>query len=300
MYKLLRKWNVVLSDIEFLLSPEYRTPGRSKLFRDYLRIRIKASLNRWFHFKQERFLSYSVTVPDYDIFFVTFRQVFVHRTYYCEIESGSPRIIDCGGNIGMSVLYWKYLYPEARITVFEPSREVKEILKENIGRNNLADIEVVEAALSGEDGHAEIYIRGTTAVGNTLKLPIWETTQTKGDDVFYTVPTKRLSPYITEPLDILKLDVEGNEGIVLQDLAASGALKYVQECVMEYHYYPAAADNSLADILAIFKKNGMEAQFYFEENSTSQQLALSHSGSYAVSIKSVRASSLPAKETFHP
>jgi FkbM family methyltransferase len=43
-----------------------------------------------------------------------------------------PVIIDCGGNIGLSVLYFKYLFPNSVITVFEPSPPVFEILKENI------------------------------------------------------------------------------------------------------------------------------------------------------------------------
>jgi predicted O-methyltransferase YrrM len=42
-----------------------------------------------------------------------------------------PLILDCGANVGVSVLYFKRLYPDAEIIAFEPDEDVFAILKQN-------------------------------------------------------------------------------------------------------------------------------------------------------------------------
>ena len=49
-----------------------------------------------------------------------YEDIFINRVYEFEASRPDPRIIDCGSNIGMSVLYFKHVYPEARIVGFEP------------------------------------------------------------------------------------------------------------------------------------------------------------------------------------
>ncbi len=288
MYFLVHKILVIIGDIDHLLSPAYKHPRRGRLLLDYLRIRIKASLNRWFHFTHDHFLSFEVVVPNYEIFFSTFRQVFIWQTYYLDTDEQAPNIIDCGGNIGMSVLYWKYLYPEAHVTVFEPSREVIGALEENIRRNKLTNVVLVNAAVSATDGTTQIYVRGNAACGNTLSDIIAETTPHKRDIDSYEVKTVRLSDFIQDPVDMLKLDIEGNEGVVFKELAEKNVLEKVKQISLEYHYSPQATGNSLIDILSIFKKYGFEAQIYSEEYENTAQLALEQHGVYAFSMRTVR------------
>ncbi len=42
-----------------------------------------------------------------------FREIFVNRLYDTPLGSEAPAIIDCGSNIGMSILFFKNLYPRA-------------------------------------------------------------------------------------------------------------------------------------------------------------------------------------------
>lgn len=278
----------MLGDIDHLLSPAFTHPRRGRLFVDYVRIRIKASLNRWFHFTHDHFLSFEVVIPNYEIFFSTFKQVFIWQTYYLETDAEAPIIIDCGGNIGMSVLYWKYRYPNAHITVFEPSREVVDALEENIRRNKLTNVTLVRAAVSANEGVTQIYVRGNAACGNTIKDMVAETTPHKHAIDSYEVKTVRLSDFIPGPVDILKLDIEGNEGVVLKELAEHNALSKVKQIGLEYHYYPEAADNVLSDILHLLKSHGFEAQLYAEEYENSAQLTLERHGSYAINLRTTR------------
>src|SRR5690348_6625614 len=63
-----------------------------------------------------------------------YRELFLERVYEVEGLPDAPRIIDCGGNIGMSVIWFKQRYPQARITVFEADPALADILAENVQR----------------------------------------------------------------------------------------------------------------------------------------------------------------------
>jgi FkbM family methyltransferase len=281
------KIGLILDDIAYILSPQYSHAQRHRLVFDYLRLRVKASLNRWFHFSREHFLSYSVEVPDYETFFAIFRQIFVRHAYYFKANTSSPTIIDCGGNIGMSVLYYKYLYPEATIIVFEPSREVLGILRNNIARNALTSVTVVPAAVSSHAGKMQIHTRGAAACGNTLVGGTVNSHSNKGVSDSYEVDVVRLSNHVTGAIDALKLDIEGSEGVVIRELEQSGKLQQIHKIVMEYHYNPSNNENDLIPILQTFKNRGWETQFFFEEPKNNFSLALENGGEYPLSLATV-------------
>src|SRR4249919_2214160 len=50
-----------------------------------------------------------------------YREVFAQREYWFTTSNRHPVILDCGGNIGMTTLFFKAIYPDARIDVFEPA-----------------------------------------------------------------------------------------------------------------------------------------------------------------------------------
>jgi FkbM family methyltransferase len=289
MYAVYNKVVVILEDINYIFDKNYALEKRASFLLDYLRIRTKAFLTRWFHFKKEHFLGFCVEVVDYDIFLAIFRQVFVRNVYYFRSPTASPTIIDCGGNIGMTVLYWKYLYPDALVKVFEPSQEVIPTLKKNITLNNLKNIELHEVAVSDHERGATMHKRGAAACGNTLSSSIKNASVNKGE-ASYVVPTVRLSLFLKEKVDLLKMDIEGAEGIVFKELSDAGALENVKECVMEYHYYPQELQNNLVDLLGVLKKNEFDTQVYFEEHDTHQQFALSKFNSYSVMLKALKLS----------
>lgn len=272
MYTLLKKALILLSDIEQIFSPAYKHPKRAGMLLTYIRLRVKASLSRWFHFKKERFLSYTVEFPDYEIFFTTFRQVFVRHAYYFETDSPKPTIIDCGGNIGMSVLYFKYLYPNANITVFEPSKEVLPSIRHNIAHNKLTDVTLVEKAVSDTVGVATMLARGEAACGNTLKGEGMYHVKFSG--VSYDVETVILSPFVTGEIAFLKLDIEGSEGGVLRELDKAGVLAKIQAITMEYHDIPAYAENSLGEIIALLEKYNWKVEPFSEDAHTIYSLSL--------------------------
>ncbi|HKZ65867.1 MAG TPA: hypothetical protein VJ111_05915, partial [Chitinophagaceae bacterium] len=77
-------------------------------------------------FKRKRFKPYTSTfrghtlyVHDYASFRLGKNEMFKEKVYKFTSSKKNPYIIDCGSNIGMSILYFKSLYPEARILGFE-------------------------------------------------------------------------------------------------------------------------------------------------------------------------------------
>ena len=63
----------------------------------------------------------------------------------------------------------------------------------------------------------------------------------------------RLKDYLSEPIDFLKLDIEGAEREVLLDCA--GSLTNVDHLFVEYHGYPGE-QQGLADILRVIQAAG--------------------------------------------
>lgn len=61
----------------------------------------------------------------------------LQHAYQQAVASGKPPvIIDCGGNIGLSVLWFARRFPEARIVVIEPNNENFELLQRNTAHLN--------------------------------------------------------------------------------------------------------------------------------------------------------------------
>lgn len=57
-------------------------------------------------------------------------------------------MIDCGANIGVSLLYIKIRAPRARVSCFEPNPAARAVIEKNITANNLEkDVQIFPYAL---------------------------------------------------------------------------------------------------------------------------------------------------------
>lgn len=160
------------------------------------------------------------------------REIFVDLSYYFSARRPDPLILDGGSNIGMSVLFFKALYPEARVLAFEPAEPAHRLLLHNVERNRLIGVEVHQAALGRENGPVSFF-----ADANDLSTFGTSTRQERlPNPSKSTVAQRRLSEFIKEPVDLLKLDIEGAEDEVLDDLIDSGAIGRIDQLVVEYHH----------------------------------------------------------------
>ncbi|WP_315852995.1 FkbM family methyltransferase [Candidatus Laterigemmans baculatus] len=174
-----------------------------------------------------------------------FRCVFVNRSYEFRCDRQDPRIIDCGANLGVTVHFWKCLFPQARVTAFEPDPAICRMLRENC--SGLNSVEVIEAAVWNEDG--QLLFKSQGGVGGHLRGLTESTTQ--GGEL--GVRAVRLRDLLGEPVDLLKIDIEGAEIDVLHDCAER--LVNVDRLFVEYHAF-VDRPQRLAELVGILEQAG--------------------------------------------
>jgi FkbM family methyltransferase len=198
-----------------------------------------------------RCLNYSVRINDGPNFYILYKDIFVRRIYHFESQRPDPRILDCGSNIGLSILYFKHQYPKARIVGFEPDPDIFSYLEENVLANGMQDVRLIRAALSCGANASTFYSDGK--YGGSLS----ESVLSDGAQTWkrYEVPCTRLWKYLDEPVDFLKMNIEGSEWEVLSD--SESRLRQIKEMVVEYHHLPGLP-RTLHEILTMLHRQGFE------------------------------------------
>jgi FkbM family methyltransferase len=197
----------------------------------------------------EELLDYTVRINDGPNFYMLCKDIFCQRIYHFECSRPDPLILDCGANIGLSILYFKHVYPGSRITAFEPDPGILPILRDNLLTNGLEDVRLVEAAVAGRAGQQRMLCDGLYESRLVSSSP-----SSTGISATTLVPCVRLRDYLAEPVDFLKMNIEGAEGEVLQDCA--GRLSHVRRMVLEYHHQEGA--RPLHEILALIDGEGFD------------------------------------------
>jgi len=201
-------------------------------------------------------LGFSLVVPSRAMALHLYREIILSQVYAFSCASLNPLIIDCGSNVGMSVLFFKRLFPKAHIIAVEPDPETFGVLQRNISQNGLADVVLHNKAIADRDGTTSFYMNP----GNPGDLGM----STIGQGHLpkeLVVPAVRLSKLIgKERVDFLKLDIEGSETGVVDELAESGTLLFVDQMVIEYHHHIAGRREALSHILAVLVQNGFGYQ----------------------------------------
>ena len=138
--------------------------------------------------------------------------------------------MDCGANIGMAVLFFKAVRPDSEIVAFEPHPVTFARLVETIDSNGVHDVHAENAAVGDKDGTAAFYTHQSdrgSLIGSLDRS--W------GGDERLEIRIVHLSGWIREPVDFLKIDVEGAEYDVIDDLIETDAIRWVREAAIEYH-----------------------------------------------------------------
>ena len=189
------------------------------------------------------------------------RSIFVHLQYYFSTQLRDPYIVDGGSNIGMSVLFFKALYPSARVLAFEPAQPAHDLLVHNIEANGLRDVEVQRAALGSEDGEVLFYEDRDDPA--TFRM---STRAERLPGTASAVRQRRLSQLVGEEVELLKLDVEGAEADVIAELVDSGAISHIRQLVVEYHHQLDPTRDFLGAFLERLREQGFQYQIGANRN----------------------------------
>jgi FkbM family methyltransferase len=189
------------------------------------------------------------------------REIFVDLQYYFSTQAREPFIVDGGSNIGMSVLFFKALYPGARVLAFEPAQPAHDLLVRNVEANGLRDVEVHRAALGREDGEVPFFEDPDDPATFRMSARSERLPGTASP-----VPQRRLSHLLSEDVDLLKLDVEGSEDDVLAELVDSKAVSRIRQLVVEYHHQLDPTRDFLGAFLESLREQGFQYQVGAVEN----------------------------------
>jgi FkbM family methyltransferase len=86
------------------------------------------------------------------------REIFIKGDYRFNSEKDCPVILDCGANIGLATLFFKHLYPKARITCFEADPATASILQRNVEQNHLQEVSVHNLMLANVEEERLFYV----------------------------------------------------------------------------------------------------------------------------------------------
>lgn len=183
-----------------------------------------------------------------------YTSIFDGKIYDFQTNNPIPNIIDAGSNIGIATLFFKSKYPSANILCFEPDPYNFAILQQNILINNLQNVTIVEAALAKNTGFTSFYgeiDEGSDTRGNSIS-EIWGKQRSTTKAI--TVKAVQLSSYINHEIDLLKMDIEGAEQQVLEDLKEKLCL--VKALIIEVHETQKVYfDNTLQAVCNILQQN---------------------------------------------
>ena len=185
-----------------------------------------------------------------------YREIFARQYYHFVASTPSPVILDCGANVGMASIYFKWLYPNAKIEAFEPDPKTFGLLQRNLNANRL-DVETYNCALWDEDGELNFHVNASDP--GSLLMSV-DASRSKAEAI--KVPSRKLSNFIDGPIDFMKLDVEGAEHHVLNDLIKSGKLKQIRRMAIEYHHGIGGQKHCLAQFLEGLEAAGFEYQLH--------------------------------------
>jgi FkbM family methyltransferase len=150
------------------------------------------------------------------------KEIFIDEIYKQPFRP-DPYIIDCGANIGLSVIYLKRLSVDAEILAFEPDEKNFELLEKNIKSYGFERISIRKEAIWIENTNLQFAGEGSMS-SRIDKAPSRVTTQVKA---------VRLKDLLTRRVDFLKMDIEGAEFEVIKDIADH--LHFVNNLFLEYH-----------------------------------------------------------------
>jgi len=191
-----------------------------------------------------RLLGPTLLLTDVATFLPTYKEIFEHEIYKFRADSEFPKILDCGANIGLSVIYFKSLYPQSRIVAFEPDPKLGEVLAANLESFKIQDVEVINKAVWSVNTTLEFFSEGSDS--GRLSESIEGASR-------LSVETIRLAEFLHETVDFLKMDIEGAETEVLSDV--NDMLCNVKNIFIEYHSF-SSKPQTLTHLLGILDQAG--------------------------------------------
>lgn len=202
--------------------------------------------------KVAKFEKYLITYFNKAELNILLDEIFKKKIYDIELETTTPVIFDVGAHIGLATIFFSQSYPLARITSFEPNPNVFPLLEENIYFNNIHNVTLHNIALGKTSSKRTLFIdssnNGSFSTASFMK-DAWNGTQ---ESLGIEVVTEPLSKYINSTIDLVKIDAEGTEQEIIEELEESGKIRNIRNIIIEFH---PTEKQDIEKIKSILQKN---------------------------------------------
>ncbi len=152
-----------------------------------------------------------------------------------DLASAGGVVVDAGAHVGTFAA--TAAAHASWVVAVEPNPANLALLRANLERNGIQNVEVVEAALWPGEGEVQLDVTGPTSAGSVVS---------DGDGATLTVPTVDLDALVKRlgAVDLLKLDIEGAEFELLR-AASPATLARIDTIVGELHLWadPSSGDD---------------------------------------------------------
>lgn len=223
-------------------------------------LRKISKIKRYSRFKTDIF-GFPFFVIDSRSFIGQYKEIFNKEIYYFEANTSHPFIIDCGSNIGVSLLYFIKKYPNCEILGFEADPSLFKILMKNLEKFNNGRIKVFNKAVWDKNEKVVFSSEGADA-GRLEGLSQADMNNSK-----FEVNSISLKEYLNRNVALLKLDIEGAEVAVLKDIENN--LELVHRIFIEFHSF-SNKNQRLSEILRILEKNGF--RYFIQQTSIDNEM----------------------------
>lgn len=157
---------------------------------------------------------------DSESFVYQYLEIFQKEILFFKTNSQQPKIIDCGANVGVSVCFFKKIYPNSLISAFEPDPKIFKTLERNTKEFANEGLKLHNSAAWNKNGSTN-FKQNDSDGGKICR------------DGMTVVNTVRLSDFLNEKVDLLKIDIEGAEKVVLPSI--EDQLSNVDKLFLELH-----------------------------------------------------------------
>jgi FkbM family methyltransferase len=210
---------------------------------------------------------YEIWYENTDEFYELKKEIFGENCYYIELEEEEPVIVDLGAHIGMTVIYFKMLFPKARVIAFEPILANFALLKKNVEENQLQNVELVQAVVAPKSGVLQIQEpvgEGAWKSGAGIIPRGWKGIQTNQE---IKVEAVGIQEVISQKIDIMKMDIEGMEYEVIRNMGPN--IRNIKNLLIEVH---PRKDHRIEEIQKILVQNGFRLEINKDRSSLGEGL----------------------------
>ena len=189
---------------------------------------------------------------------------FSHATDQKLNSAKNAVIIDVGANIGVATAYFKHKYPKIKLIAIEASPVNYQELVNNIKANKFQNISTMNCFISKEKKHIKFYHdikKPGSSFGEGFRFRSSTNLKT------FNVKTKKIEDIIGDLKNIvIKIDVEGSEYEILENLASSKNISEVLEVLVEVSTYCQTDYNDLSKVINKFYQLGFEPRLLTDQS----------------------------------